>query len=58
MNERAQGLYDVRPIFLTRVLRGGGFDSQARYLRSASRFRYDTNVRFFANGFRVLRELQ
>jgi formylglycine-generating enzyme required for sulfatase activity len=41
-----------------RVLRGGAFDSQARYLRSASRFRYDTNVRFFANGFRVLRELQ
>jgi formylglycine-generating enzyme required for sulfatase activity len=41
-----------------RVLRGGGFDSQARYLRTTSRFRYDTNVRFFANGFRVLRELQ
>jgi formylglycine-generating enzyme required for sulfatase activity len=41
-----------------RVLRGGAFDSQARYLRSASRFRYDTDVRFFANGFRVLRELQ
>jgi formylglycine-generating enzyme required for sulfatase activity len=41
-----------------RVLRGGGFDSQARYLRTTSRFRYDNNVRFFANGFRVLRELQ
>lgn len=41
-----------------RVLRGGSFDSQARYLRTSSRFRYDTNVRFFANGFRVLRELQ
>jgi formylglycine-generating enzyme required for sulfatase activity len=41
-----------------RVLRGGGFDSQARYLRTSSRFRYDTNVRFFDNGFRVLRELQ
>jgi formylglycine-generating enzyme required for sulfatase activity len=41
-----------------RVLRGGGFDSQARYLRTTSRFRYDINVRFFANGFRVLREVQ
>jgi formylglycine-generating enzyme required for sulfatase activity len=41
-----------------RVLRGGAFDSQARYLRSQSRFRYDSDVRFSANGFRVLRELQ
>jgi formylglycine-generating enzyme required for sulfatase activity len=41
-----------------RVLRGGAYDSQARYLRSQSRFRYDSDVRFSANGFRVLRELQ
>ncbi len=40
-----------------RVLRGGAFDSQARYLRSTSRFRYDSDVRYFANGFRVVREL-
>jgi formylglycine-generating enzyme required for sulfatase activity len=40
-----------------RVLRGGSFDSQARYVRSASRFRYDADVRYYANGFRVLREL-
>ena len=40
-----------------RVLRGGSFDSPARYLRSASRFRYDADVRYFANGFRVVREL-
>jgi formylglycine-generating enzyme required for sulfatase activity len=40
-----------------RVLRGGGFSSQARYLRTTSRFRYDANVRFLENGFRVLREL-
>ncbi len=40
-----------------RVLRGGSFDSQARYLRSASRFRYDSDVRYYANGFRVVREL-
>jgi formylglycine-generating enzyme required for sulfatase activity len=41
-----------------RVLRGGAFDSQSRYLRSASRFRYDADVRYVANGFRVVRELQ
>jgi len=41
-----------------RVLRGGAFDSQARYLRSQSRFRYDSDVRFSANGFRIVRELQ
>jgi formylglycine-generating enzyme required for sulfatase activity len=41
-----------------RVLRGGAYDSQSRYLRSASRFRYDADVRYIANGFRVARELQ
>ena len=41
-----------------RVLRGGSFDSQARYLRSSSRFRYDADVRYYANGFRVVRDLQ
>jgi formylglycine-generating enzyme required for sulfatase activity len=40
-----------------RVLRGGAFDSQSKYLRSMSRFRYDLDVRYLANGFRVLREL-
>jgi formylglycine-generating enzyme required for sulfatase activity len=41
-----------------RVLRGGAFDSQARYLGSAARFRYDADVRYSANGLRVVRELQ
>ncbi len=40
-----------------RVLRGGSFDNPARYLRSASRFRYDADVRYYANGFRVARDL-
>ena len=40
-----------------RVLRGGAFDSSSTYLRSASRFRYDMDVRYVANGFRVLRVL-
>jgi formylglycine-generating enzyme required for sulfatase activity len=41
-----------------RGLRGGSFDSQAKYLRSQARFRYDFDVRYLANGFRVVRELQ
>ena len=40
-----------------RVLRGGDFASQANMVRSAARFRYDIDVRYYANGFRVLREL-
>ena len=40
-----------------RVLRGGSFDSQARYVRSAARFRYDADVRYYANGFRVVRDM-
>jgi formylglycine-generating enzyme required for sulfatase activity len=41
-----------------RVLRGGAFDSQSKYLRSSARFRYDYDVRYLANGFRVVRELK
>ena len=41
-----------------RVLRGGAFDSAAKYLRSTARFRYDSDVRYSANGFRVARDLQ
>jgi formylglycine-generating enzyme required for sulfatase activity len=41
-----------------RVLRGGAYDSQAKTVRSTARFRYDTDVRYAANGFRVVRELQ
>jgi formylglycine-generating enzyme required for sulfatase activity len=41
-----------------RVLRGGAYDSQAKLVRSTARFRYDTDVRYSANGFRVVRELQ
>jgi len=41
-----------------RVLRGGAFDSQAKYVRSMARFRYDADVRYISNGLRVVRELQ
>jgi formylglycine-generating enzyme required for sulfatase activity len=40
-----------------RVLRGGAFDGQAKSVASAARFRYDHDVRYPANGFRVGREL-
>jgi formylglycine-generating enzyme required for sulfatase activity len=40
-----------------RVLRGGSFDSEANYVQSGVRFRYDYDVPYSANGFRVLREL-
>jgi formylglycine-generating enzyme required for sulfatase activity len=41
-----------------RVLRGGAYDSQAKSVRSTARFRYDSDVRYPANGFRVVRELR
>jgi formylglycine-generating enzyme required for sulfatase activity len=41
-----------------RVLRGGSFDSQAAQVQSSARFRYDADVPYSANGFRVVRELQ
>ena len=40
-----------------RVLRGGAYDSQAKSVRSTARFRYDSDVRYPENGFRVVREL-
>jgi formylglycine-generating enzyme required for sulfatase activity len=40
-----------------RVLRGGSFADKAASLRSSARFRYDEDVRYYANGFRVVRDL-
>jgi formylglycine-generating enzyme required for sulfatase activity len=40
-----------------RVLRGGSFGSKASAVRSAARFRYDEDVRYYANGFRVVRDI-
>ncbi len=40
-----------------RVLRGGNFVGKATDVRSSARFRYDEDVRYYANGFRVMREL-
>ena len=52
----ADGSARTRPQCRERVLRGGSFKSDARYLRSAARFKYDADVRYYANGFRVVRE--
>ena len=41
-----------------RGLRGGAYDSQAKFVRSSARFRYDSSIRYPANGFRIVRELQ
>jgi formylglycine-generating enzyme required for sulfatase activity len=41
-----------------RVLRGGSFGSKASAVRSSARFRYDEDVRYYANGFRVARDIK
>jgi formylglycine-generating enzyme required for sulfatase activity len=41
-----------------RVLRGGYFASKSNAIRSGARFRYDEDVRFYGNGFRVARDLK
>jgi len=40
-----------------RVLRGGSFGDKASAVRSSARFRYDEDVRYYANGFRVARDV-
>ena len=40
-----------------RVLRGGSFADKAAAVRSSARFRYDEDVRYYANGFRVARDV-
>ncbi|WP_181301135.1 SUMF1/EgtB/PvdO family nonheme iron enzyme [Bosea sp. 124] len=46
----------IAPGCRERVLRGGSFNNDPRYLRSAARFKYEADVRFYTNGFRVVRE--
>ncbi|SFK78190.1 SUMF1/EgtB/PvdO family nonheme iron enzyme [Methylocapsa palsarum] len=40
-----------------RVVRGGSFDTGPRYVRSASRFLTEAGLRYYTNGFRVVRDL-
>ena len=46
----------TKPQCHERVLRGGSFNNDPSYVRSAARFKYDYDVRYYANGFRVARE--
>ena len=46
----------TKPRCQERVLRGGSFNNDPRYVRSASRYKYDFDVRFSSNGFRVARD--
>lgn len=39
------------------VIRGGSWRNDSSYVHSASRFKYDTNVRYLQNGFRVAKTL-
>ena len=41
-----------------RVIRGGSFANKSNAATSSARFRYDQDVRYYANGFRVVRDLQ
>ena len=52
----ADGSAWTKPRCQERVLRGGSFNNDPRYLRSSSRYKYDFDVRFSSNGFRVARD--
>lgn len=42
----------------TRVVRGGSWRDGADYMLTATRFKYDSSVRYNANGFRVARDMK
>jgi formylglycine-generating enzyme required for sulfatase activity len=46
----------TKPGCRERVLRGGSFNNDQRFVRTAARFKYDFDVRYYTNGFRVVRE--
>ena len=50
------GSASTKPDCRERVLRGGSFNNDQRFLRTAARFKYDFDVRYYTNGFRVVRE--
>ena len=47
-----------RPDCRENVIRGGAWRNDATYVHSASRFRYDSGVRYLLNGFRVAKTLK
>lgn len=52
----ADGSAWVTPGCGQRVLRGGSFNNASAYAKPSARFRYDADVRYYGNGFRVVRE--
>ncbi|WP_407156435.1 SUMF1/EgtB/PvdO family nonheme iron enzyme [Bradyrhizobium sp. STM 3557] len=46
----------IKPACAERVLRGGAYNNDPKYVRSAARFKYDYDVRYSSNGFRVARD--
>jgi formylglycine-generating enzyme required for sulfatase activity len=52
----ADGSAWTKPDCRERVLRGGSFNNDSRFVRSSARFKYDYDVRYYANGFRVARD--
>ena len=46
----------AKPACPERVLRGGAYNNDPKYVRSAARFKYDYDVRYPSNGFRVARD--
>jgi formylglycine-generating enzyme required for sulfatase activity len=46
----------AKPECRERVLRGGSFNNDQRFVRTAARFKYEYDVRYYTNGFRVVRE--
>ena len=46
----------TKPDCRERVLRGGSFNNDQRFVRTAARFKYDSDVRYYTNGFRIVRE--
>lgn len=42
----------------SRVLRGGSWRNDSSYMHSASRFKYDADVRYLVNGFRVAKTIK
>jgi formylglycine-generating enzyme required for sulfatase activity len=53
----ADGSAVERPRCDVRVLRGGAFNQDPSYATAAARFKYDSDVRYFAHGFRIARDL-
>ena len=57
-NAPADGRSWDEPYCQSRVIRGGSWRDGATYMLSATRFKYDSGVRYTANGFRVARDLK